>query len=53
MKNKKGSVYGYRPELARSGADAPLPPIETWPNQHRGYEIKRSEERRVGKECRL
>ncbi len=33
-------VYGYVPELALSGADAPLPPIETWPNQHRGYEIK-------------
>jgi 7-cyano-7-deazaguanine reductase len=39
MKNKK-LVYGYRPALARSGADAALPPIETWPNQHRGYEIK-------------
>jgi len=37
---KKTSSYGYRPELALSGADAPLPPIETWPNQHRGYEIR-------------
>ncbi|MDD5656157.1 MAG: preQ(1) synthase [Elusimicrobia bacterium] len=37
---KKPLVYGYRPELALSGADAPLPPIETWPNQHRGYEIR-------------
>lgn len=23
-----------------AGADAPLPPIETWPNQHLGYEIR-------------
>jgi len=36
----KELVYGYRPELALSGADAPLPPIETWPNQYRGYEIR-------------
>lgn len=36
---KKKIIYGYQPELALSGADAPLPPIETWPNQHRGYEI--------------
>ena len=36
---KKRLFYGYRPELALCGADAPLPPIETWPNQHRGYEI--------------
>lgn len=33
-------IYGYVPELALCGADAPLPPIETWPNQYRGYEIK-------------
>ena len=37
---KKKLVYGYQPELALSGADSPLPPIETWPNQHRGYEIR-------------
>lgn len=36
----KKTVYGYEPHLARSGADAHLPPIETWPNQHRGYEIR-------------
>jgi 7-cyano-7-deazaguanine reductase len=36
----KKLVYGYQPTLALSGADAPLPPIETWPNQHRGYEIR-------------
>ena len=37
---KKTLVYGYNPELALSGKDAKLPPIETWPNQYRGYEIK-------------
>jgi 7-cyano-7-deazaguanine reductase len=37
---KKALVYGYRSELSLSGADAPLPPIETWPNGHRGYEIR-------------
>jgi 7-cyano-7-deazaguanine reductase len=36
---RKKLVYGYQPDLALSGADAPLPPIETWPNQHQGYEI--------------
>jgi 7-cyano-7-deazaguanine reductase len=36
---RKRLVYGYQPELALSGADAPLPVIETWPNQYRGYEI--------------
>ena len=41
MANKKAPlIYGYNPELALSGADAPLAPIETWPNQYRGYEIK-------------
>lgn len=29
----------YRPEHARSGTEARLPSIETWPNQFRGYEI--------------
>jgi 7-cyano-7-deazaguanine reductase len=36
----KTTIYGYKPELALSGADAPLPPLETWPNQHRGYDIR-------------
>lgn len=40
MKRRKPLVYGYRPELALSGKEASLPPIETWPNQYRGYEIK-------------
>src|SRR5262249_52328769 len=39
-RKKEVLIYGYSPTLALSGADAPLPPIETWPNQHRGYEIK-------------
>lgn len=32
-------VGGYTEEHARSGVDAVLPAIETWPNQHPGYEI--------------
>ncbi len=30
----------YTDEHARSGIDAPLPEIETWPNQYPGYEIE-------------
>jgi 7-cyano-7-deazaguanine reductase len=30
----------YTAEHARSGVDAPLPAIETWPNQYKGYRIK-------------
>jgi 7-cyano-7-deazaguanine reductase len=29
----------YTAAHARSGVKLPLPPIETWPNQYRGYEI--------------
>ena len=29
----------YTKEHARSGIDATLPPLETWPNQFSGYEI--------------
>jgi 7-cyano-7-deazaguanine reductase len=29
----------YTLQHARAGTDAPLPAIETWPNQYRGYEI--------------
>lgn len=29
----------YTDEHARAGVDAPLPEIETWPNQFRGYRI--------------
>jgi 7-cyano-7-deazaguanine reductase len=30
----------YTDEHARSGVDAPLPEIETWPNQYAGYQIE-------------
>jgi len=30
----------YTDEHAESGIDAPLPEIETWPNQYPGYEIE-------------
>jgi 7-cyano-7-deazaguanine reductase len=30
----------YTDEHARAGIDAPLPPIEIWPNQFPGYEIE-------------
>lgn len=30
----------YTDEHARAGVDAPLPEIETWENQYRGYEIE-------------
>lgn len=29
----------YTPDHARSGVDAELPAIETWPNQYRGYRV--------------
>ena len=29
----------YTPEHAKAGLDAPMPEIETWPNQFPGYEI--------------
>jgi 7-cyano-7-deazaguanine reductase len=31
---------GYNEDHARSGIDAPLPAIDTWPNQFAGYEIE-------------
>jgi 7-cyano-7-deazaguanine reductase len=31
---------GYTDEHASAGIDAPLPAIETWPNQFRGYEVE-------------
>jgi len=37
MSAKKSAVYTA--EHARSGVGNPLPDIETWPNQYRGYEI--------------
>jgi 7-cyano-7-deazaguanine reductase len=32
-------VVGYTKEHAKSGIDARLPELETWPNQYKGYEI--------------
>jgi 7-cyano-7-deazaguanine reductase len=32
--------HAYTEEHARAGLDAPLPEIETWPNQYPGYEIE-------------
>ncbi len=43
MKKKpkaEASFYGYAPNLALLGRSEDLPPLETWPNQYRGYEIK-------------
>ncbi len=40
MPKSKNSVYGYGEELAFSGKSEALPPLETWPNQYQGYEIK-------------
>ena len=31
---------GYTDEHARAGVDAPLPEIETWPNQYPDYQIE-------------
>ena len=36
----KKSTTGYTAEHARAGVDAPLPRIDTWPNQYPGYEIQ-------------
>ena len=33
------SKAAYTPEHAKSGIDAPLPTLETWPNQYPAYEI--------------
>jgi 7-cyano-7-deazaguanine reductase len=30
----------YTEDHARSGVEAPLPEIETWPNQYPGYQIE-------------
>lgn len=40
MKSKgKKTKPGYSERHAKSGVDARLPGIETWPNQYKGYEI--------------
>jgi 7-cyano-7-deazaguanine reductase len=35
-----GQIYGYTEEHAKSGRGIELPALETWPNEHLGYEIK-------------
>jgi 7-cyano-7-deazaguanine reductase len=35
----KNTALGYTEDHARAGIDAPLPAIDSWPNQFRGYEI--------------
>lgn len=36
---KKTTKLGYNERHAKSGISAPLPDIETFPNQYKGYEI--------------
>ena len=36
---RKTTRPGYNERHAKSGLDAPLPSIETFPNQYKGYEI--------------
>jgi 7-cyano-7-deazaguanine reductase len=38
-KTRKTTSLGYNERHAKSGIDAKLPPIETFPNQYKGYEI--------------
>ncbi|HEV8326638.1 MAG TPA: preQ(1) synthase [Nitrospiraceae bacterium] len=38
-KSKSTTRYGYNERHATSGITAPLPDIETFPNQYKGYEI--------------
>lgn len=39
VSEKTPSRLGYEEVHAKSGIRAPLPAIETWPNQYKGYEI--------------
>ena len=39
MRRNGSGKSAYTEGHARSGLKAPLPRLETWPNQHRGYEI--------------
>lgn len=40
MSKFRKPASGYTPTHARSGVAQRLPRLESWPNQHRGYEIK-------------
>jgi 7-cyano-7-deazaguanine reductase len=39
MKRKRTPRPGYSEQHAKRGIGAPLPEIETWPNQYKGYEV--------------
>ena len=39
MKHRKPKVTAYTEAHAQSGIHAPLPGLETWPNQYSGYQI--------------
>ena len=39
MKHRKPKVTAYTEDHAQSGIHAPLPGLETWPNQYSGYQI--------------
>ena len=39
MKRKRTPRPGYSEHHAKRGIGAPLPEIETWPNQYKGYEV--------------
>ena len=38
-KKRRATTLGYNERHAKSGIAAPLPSIETFPNQYKGYEI--------------
>ena len=39
MKGEQKRGFSYTERHAKSGLSTPLPEIETWPNQYKGYEI--------------
>lgn len=39
MRRARTRKPAYTEQHAKSGVDSPLPDIETWPNQYKGYEI--------------
>ena len=39
MKHRKPKAAAYTEDHAQSGIHAPLPGLETWPNQYSGYQI--------------
>ena len=39
-RHRSRKLSDYTEEHAKAGLDAELPPLETWPNQFKGYRIK-------------